>query len=147
MTPSDSPYGSRPLTLAGPQRAHIWILTSDGIYLFWQRDSALSQWFMSDFVHEEAVYNCAEQFVMAQKAVRFGDVPRDHHIMVSSDPQEQKAYGRSVSGLDEQLWALHRLDIAFQASLSNFGQNPDLQRFLFKTCSEIKPARTTTSGA
>ena len=91
MTPSDSPYDSRPPTLANPQPAHIRSLTPDGLYLFWHRDPALSQWFMSDFVHEETAYKCAEQFVMAQEAVLFGDIPRYHHIMASSDPQEQKA--------------------------------------------------------
>ncbi|CAN0535558.1 unnamed protein product [Laminaria digitata] len=58
---------------------------------------------MSDFVHEGINYNCAEQFIMAQKAHLFNDTTHHQQIMTSSDPAEQKSLGRVVSGFNEQL--------------------------------------------
>ncbi|CAN0546540.1 unnamed protein product, partial [Laminaria digitata] len=64
-TPGDSLRDSRPPPLPDPQAARIRSLTSAELYLFWQRESFCSQWYMSDFVHEGTNYNCAEQFIMA----------------------------------------------------------------------------------
>ncbi|CAN0356037.1 unnamed protein product [Laminaria digitata] len=58
---------------------------------------------MSGFVHEGTNYNCAEQFIMARKARLFNDTTHHQQIMTSSDPAEQKALGRAVSGFNEQL--------------------------------------------
>ncbi|CAN0521898.1 unnamed protein product, partial [Laminaria digitata] len=55
--------------------------TSAELYLFWQRESFCSQWYMSDFAHEGTNYNCAEQFVMARKARLFNDATRHQQIM------------------------------------------------------------------
>jgi len=136
-TPGDSLRDSRSPPLLDPPPARIRSLTSAELYLFWQRESFCSQWYMSDFIHEGINYNCAEQFIMAHKACLFNDTTRQQQIMTSSDPAEQKALGRAVSGFNEQLWIHERVSIAHEANLCKFGQNPNLRRALLETGNKI----------
>ena len=39
--------------------------------LFWKADSPFSQWYSCRFTVDGTVYNCAEQFMMQQKACEF----------------------------------------------------------------------------
>ncbi|CAN0383823.1 unnamed protein product, partial [Laminaria digitata] len=45
------------------------------------------------------------------KARLFNDTTHHQQIMTSSDPAEQKALGRAVSGFNEQLWIPERIAI------------------------------------
>ena len=47
-TPCDSLHDSRSSPSPNQQPAHTRSLTPNKFYLFWQRDSVLSQWYMSD---------------------------------------------------------------------------------------------------
>ena len=95
------------------------------------------QWFMSDFEHDGTTYNCAEQFIMAQKARLFADTLRYNLSMASSAPAERKALGRAVSGFDGNVWDVNRLEITHQANLGKFGFWPSLRSFLLRTGSKI----------
>lgn len=70
---------------------------------FWQ--NFLSQWASSDFVINEIEYNCAEQYMMAEKARLFNDQKTLDMIMESSDPSEQKSLGRLVEDFDDKIWS------------------------------------------
>ena len=56
---------------------------SEQFTFFWS--GPFSQWFRSSFVVDGVKYNCAEQYMMAEKA-----------IMKSKNPSEQKSWGRKV---------------------------------------------------
>ena len=55
-----------------------------------------SQWFRSDFIIDNITYNCAEQYMMAQKALMFEDSFAYHKIMTTVNPFTQKKIGRKV---------------------------------------------------
>lgn len=92
-----------------------------------------SQWHPTRFVIEDIEYNCAEQYMMAAKAVLFRDLEAAERIMKTDDPALQKRLGARVHGFDEALWTKWRLHIVYQASIAKFTQNPGAQRQLLRT--------------
>ena len=71
---------------------------------FFGKDSPFSQWHPARFEVEGITYNCAEQYMMHQKAVLFGDEAMAAKILKSGDPKEHKALGRKVSNFDQDKW-------------------------------------------
>ena len=83
---------------------------------FFGKDSPFSQWHPAEFEVEGVTYNCAEQYMMHQKAVLFGDGAVADKILKSSDPKEQKALGRKVSNFDPDTWNKESLKIVKDGS-------------------------------
>ena len=100
-------------------------------YFFW--NGPLSQWHPSNFTVGGENYNCAEQYMMHQKAVLFGDHQSAKNILTAINPAKQKAIGKRVSGFSESKWKLHREEIVHDGNLAKFSQNKGLRRKLFQT--------------
>lgn len=98
---------------------------------FWS--GPFSQWHHSPFVIEGVTYNCAEQYMMAEKARLFGDAQAEARIMASPDPSDQKRFGRQVQGFSEEKWNAVARDIVKRASQAKYEQNPDLRDVLLAT--------------
>jgi len=98
---------------------------------FWS--GVFSQWHPSPFVIDGVTYNCAEQYMMAEKARLFRDTTREAMIMTSPDPSDQKRYGRQVMGFDFTKWNAAAKDIVYRGSHAKFTQNPDLLAHLMAT--------------
>ena len=93
---------------------------------FWRSNSYLSQWNMSTpFVGMDGLkYNCAEQYMMAQKARLFGDYDMADLIMAAKSPKEQKKLGREVQDYDDDIWREASENIVFTGNFYKFTQNP-----------------------
>jgi ribA/ribD-fused uncharacterized protein len=78
-------------------------------------------------------YNTAEQFMMAQKALLFGDTKTHTKIMKEKSPREQKALGRGVEGFSIPIWQEHAKNIVYAANYAKFSQNPELAAALKAT--------------
>ncbi len=91
-----------------------------------------SQWYMTDFVVGALTYNCAEQYMMAEKARLFGDGVTLLKIMTSKSPKEQKALGRRVENFDADVWNEVAKDIVYKGNYSKF-QDPGLKEILLWT--------------
>lgn len=124
------------------------ITETDRHLFFW--DGWPSQWYPSPFVDETgAWYNCAEQYMMAQKAMAFQDIPALKLIMNDSSPRSQKATGRLVGThngsqpFDARFWDGICQDVVFRGNLFKFTQIPELQELLLasgsKTIVEASP--------
>lgn len=81
--------------------------------LFWGHTAArgaplgkecLSQWYPAPFVLDGDTYPTAEHYMMARKAVLFGDAAVAAQIRACSKPAEVKALGRKVRGFDAARW-------------------------------------------
>jgi len=92
-----------------------------------------SQWHRSPLVVNGVEYNCAEQYMMAQKARLFNDELRLELIMATPDPSAQKALGKQVRGFDVAQWEAVARDIVMQANLAKFTGNPKLRAQLLLT--------------
>ena len=67
-------------------------------------ETCLSQWYPCRFEEDGVVYNCAEQYMMAHKALIFGDRETLAQIMAAGDPKTCKALGRRVKPFDSAVW-------------------------------------------
>lgn len=97
----------------------------------------LSQWYPSPFVADGICYNCAEQYMMAEKAYAFGDEKAWHEIMASYDPMAIKKLGRRVRNFNAYVWNIYSRDVVKTASLAKFTQNPKLKEYLLSTGDKI----------
>ena len=99
--------------------------------------ACLSQWFPASFEVDGDKYNCAEQYMMAEKARVFHDLETWGKIMLSSSPKEIKALVREVSNFDAEQWLTVSKDIVVKGNLYKFAQNKDMLDFLKNTGDKI----------
>lgn len=98
---------------------------------FWR--GPFSQWHPSPFQVKDVTYNCAEQYMMAQKALMFGDFITRNTILSAVDPSDQKRYGRQVANFDQNAWDTEARKIVFEGNHAKFTQNEDLKQLLLAT--------------
>lgn len=106
---------------------------------FW--DGPFSQWHACYFVIDKIEYNCAEQFMMAEKARLFEDEETLEMIMETDVPATQKALGRQVDGFRKDVWEddetdngrPHCWNVVFRGNMEKFGQNSYLLQELLNT--------------
>ncbi len=113
--------------------------------LFWGHTSkggavgkeCLSQWYDCGFEVAGRKYHTAEQYMMAQKALLFGDNEIFDRIMKAGSPDEFKKLGQQVRGFDEEKWKAERCNIVIRGNYAKFSQNAELKAFLLSTGSKI----------
>lgn len=121
------------------------VLHREDFVFFWghiaraekQMKACLSQWFPCGFLVDDIYYNCAEQFMMAEKARLFHDENTLQKIMQAYDPMEQKKMGRRVQGYDDTQWKEHCFDAVVRGNVAKFSQNEKLRDFLLSTGDKI----------
>ena len=110
--------------------------------MFWKPDpssdgslseSVLSQWWKSDFWAVAHTYCCMEQFMMAGKALLFGDKEIREQILQCSDPRQIMTLGRKVRHFDQVVWDEVKYSIVLNGNYHKFSQNPGLRSFLLST--------------
>ncbi len=99
-------------------------------HFFYGQDSVFSQWYPSVFTEQGFYYNCAEQYMMAQKAVLFQDKEVWQRIMQATKPYDQKLLGRTVRGFDKDIWERNCKFFVYQGNYLKFTQNPKLLQLL-----------------
>lgn len=102
-------------------------------FTFFWRDTWFNQWSWCAFQEDGIDYICPEQYMMAKKAELFGDKYTQHKIMESTNPKEQKALGRKVSGFNQSIWDKHCKQIVYKGNLLKFTQNKKFRDKLFAT--------------
>lgn len=99
--------------------------------------ACLSQWYPCNFTVYGINYNCAEQYMMAEKARIMGDEEIRNKILESSDPQEIKSLGREVRNYDEEKWNTHKVSVVIKGNFHKFMHNAELKKFLLDTGDKI----------
>lgn len=99
--------------------------------------TCFSQWYEIDFEVDGHRYNCAEQYMMAQKAWLFKDIEIFAKIIDATDPKEIKDLGRQVKNFDPKKWNEHKFEIVKKGNLSKFGQHQELKDFILSTGEKI----------
>ena len=98
---------------------------------FWS--GPFSNWHPAPFKVNSILYNCSEQFMMAEKARMFDDIETLKRIMNAIDPSDQKRYGRQVKNFDKDKWDAQAKDIVYRGCYAKFTQNEDLKKELLST--------------
>lgn len=99
--------------------------------------ACLSQWFPCSFVVDGQYYNCAEQYMMAEKARIFGDEEIRQQILAEYSQLAMKKLGRKVRNYDDVTWKEKRFDVVVKGNIAKFAQNEKLQNFLLSTSEKI----------
>lgn len=95
--------------------------------------TCFSQWFNCNFTIDDIEYHTAEQYMMSQKALLFGDTEINREIMSAKHPKQFKDLGRRISGFNEKIWNDNKTDIVIRGNYAKFSQNPELKEFLLGT--------------
>lgn len=99
--------------------------------------SCFSQWWDCRFTVDGVEYHTAEQYMMAQKAVLFGDERIRAEIMKAGHPKQFKDLGRKIANFDQAVWNKNCREIVVRGNVAKFSQNPELRDFLLNTNSRI----------
>ena len=102
---------------------------------FW--NGIYSQWHPAPMTIDKIEYNTAEQYMMHQKALLFGDEEVAELIMKETNPSEQKKYGRMIKNFDKAVWDKNCLAIVYEGNLAKFKQNEDLKEEMLSTGDKI----------
>ena len=111
------------------------ILTENDVVFFY--GGIFSQWYGSSFIIHGTKYNCAEQFMMAMKAVTFNDDFCLKKILETSNPSIQKRFGRQVRNYNDKEWNEVRYNFVVQGNYAKFSQNGYLKKVLLNTGNKI----------
>lgn len=110
------------------------------ILCFWKPDTnaliskaCFGQWQPSPFAVDADEYACAEQFMMAEKAMLFGDEAMRRKILATDQPKAMKAFGQKVQNFEQSLWDQLKATIVLQGNYYKFAQNPQMRDFLLAT--------------
>lgn len=112
---------------------------------FWGHESkheyvaqhCLSQWYPRDFEKEGIVFQTAEHYMMAEKALLFNDLETFNKIIVAKHPGEAKRLGREVRGFDITLWDQRKFQIVVDGNMLKFSQHKDLHNYLLNTGNKV----------
>ena len=107
------------------------MMSNENLHLFYT--GPFSQWWKCSFEIAGVTFNCAEQYMMYQKALVFGDLSSATSILAAKSPRDQKRLGRSVTGFNEDIWAALREGIVFSGNYAKFQQNKHLREMLLST--------------
>ncbi|KAK3095921.1 hypothetical protein FSP39_020851 [Pinctada imbricata] len=115
----------------------------DAIHFFYGQNNPFSQWYRCYFYVDGVKYNCAEQYMMHQKALLFGDEDVAEEIMMVQTPYMQKRLGRGVRHFRQDKWDKECYKIVTKGNTEKFKQNPHLLKELLathpKTLAETNP--------
>ncbi len=99
--------------------------------------SCLSQWWPCKFKSNGIEYNCAEQYMMSEKAKLFKDEEIYKLILKETSQKRIKGYGRKIKNFNDEEWNKKKVNIVIQGNLLKFSQNEDLKKFLIGTGDKI----------
>lgn len=97
---------------------------------FW--GGIFSNWYVADFTVNGIIYNCGEQYMMHQKALKFNDYDTADEIMEELVPKLQKQLGRKVKNYNDKIWNSVRYNIVKKGLKEKFTQNSLAKKELIK---------------
>ncbi|MBE7169423.1 MAG: NADAR family protein [Williamsia sp.] len=96
-----------------------------------------SQWHPSPFTINKATYKTAEHWMMADKAMLFGDFYALGQIMEADTPKRAKELGRKVKGFVSEVWDKESYQIVVEGNRHKFSQHPAFKEFLLSTGDQV----------
>ena len=98
-----------------------------------EENAYLSNWYPSVFSVNGISFSSMEQYMMYQKALRFGDTKIADKILATDDVAKIKKLGREVQRYDENVWNGVRQIIVYEGLTAKFSQNGNLKAKLLET--------------
>lgn len=89
-----------------------------------EKNYYFSQWFNFPIEENGIKFNCCEQYMMYHKAVLFQDNDIAKKILLTKNPKEQKALGRSVKNFSLEVWNKNLETIVSKGNYLKFNKEP-----------------------
>lgn len=99
--------------------------------------ACFSQWYPCEFIVDKVLYFTTEQYMMAQKALLFGDNEVYDEILKATHPKQFKELGRAIKNFKDDIWNDNKYKIVLDGNVAKFSQNNDLKQFILKTNTRI----------
>jgi ribA/ribD-fused uncharacterized protein len=96
-----------------------------------------SQWHPTQFQIDGLTLVTAEQWMMFSKARLFDDAATANAILATDSPDEQKRFGQTVRGFQQEAWDRWKLSFVYEGNLAKFSQNAGAARQLKATGSAM----------
>lgn len=96
-------------------------------------EACLGQWQPSIFNEGADEYTCAEQYMMAEKAVLFDDWEMQEKIIEAATPKAMKDFGQQVRNFDQKIWDKAKYAIVLNGNYLKFTQNEVMMKYLLST--------------
>lgn len=106
------------------------------VFLYCGGETPLSVDYITTITIDEIVYNCVNQYLMAEKAKLFHDVEMLELIMGEYNPIKQRQYGRQIKGFDAARWDAIHLDRLYMGNIAKFTQDRYALHYLLDTGSK-----------
>ena len=105
---------------------------------FWQADEGCEnrifcQWYAHPFFVNGRKYDTAEQYMMSEKALLFGDLDSYKAIMNEPSPKICKQLGRQVKNFDSSVWNAAFKEIIFHGNLGKLQSDNEFMEALLST--------------
>lgn len=105
---------------------------------FWQADKGcenriFSQWYAHPFIVNGRKYDTAEQYMMSEKALLFGDLDSYKAIMNEPNPKLCKQLGKQIKNFDSSVWNNAFKEIIFHGNLGKLQSNIEFIDALLST--------------
>ena len=103
---------------------------------FW--GGIFSQWYKTSFTNVGGViFNCAEQYMMWEKANMMKNSAFADKILSIKNPRKQKELGRAIPDFDAKKWDEIKFEIVVKGNILKFEQNPELKEILLSSENKI----------
>jgi hypothetical protein len=99
--------------------------------------SCFSQWWVAPFEAGGHTYKTAEHWMMAGKAMLFGDDESLDKILRAGTPAQAKRLGRLVTNFDPAVWDKQKFELVVKGNWYKFGRHPELKAFLVDTGEQV----------
>ena len=96
-------------------------------------EECMSPWFERKFVADGVTSSLVEQYIVAQKAMLFGDRANLRKIKVNTDPKDLRVISLRIQGVDNAVWQEFSHSISCTGNFLKFSQNPDMKAYLLGT--------------
>ncbi len=96
-------------------------------------EECMSPWFERKFEADGVTYSLVEQYIVAQKAMLFGDRANLRKIRVNTDPKDLRVISLRIQGVDNAVWQEFSHSISCTGNFLKFSQNPDMKAYLLST--------------
>lgn len=97
----------------------------------------LSQWYNAPFYVNEISYQSAAHWMMARKAMLFGDQETFKKIINADRPEEVRALSRNIKNFDETTWQEWKYDVVKEGNFHKFNQSKKLKAYLLSTTDHV----------
>ena len=123
-----------------PDKLHYTALnekSNDETIAFFGINHPLSNFHPAEIKKDGLTYNCSEQYIQYKKAMLFGDHNMAEEILTAKLPTDIKKLEGRIRIFDKNKWSDNCHQIAYEASLAKYNQNPECLSYLLNTKSKM----------